>query len=43
MTRGKIIFHNGNGNLIASVISAVMRQTMSSLLGTDDRIMKQFA
>jgi hypothetical protein len=43
MAREIIIFHKGNGNLIASVINAVMRQTMSSLLGTDDRIMKQFA
>jgi hypothetical protein len=43
MTRGRIIFRKGNGNLIASVINAVMRQTMSSLHGTDDKIMKQFA
>jgi hypothetical protein len=43
MARGIIILHKGNGNLIANVINAVMRQTMSSLHGTDDKIMKQFA
>jgi hypothetical protein len=43
MTRGRIIFRKENGNLIASVINAVMRQIMSSLRGTDDKIMKQFA
>jgi hypothetical protein len=43
MTRGRIIFRKENGNLIASVINAVMRQTMSLLHGTDDKIMKQFA
>jgi hypothetical protein len=43
MIRGKTIFRKGNGSLTTNVVAAVMRQTISSLHGTDNKIMKQFA
>jgi hypothetical protein len=43
MIRGKIIFRKGNGRLTTNVVAAVMRQTISSLPCTDNKIIKQFA
>jgi hypothetical protein len=43
MIRGKIIFRKGNGRFTTNVVTAVMRQKMSSMHGTDNKIMKQFA
>jgi hypothetical protein len=43
MIRGKTIFRKEKGRLTTNVVAAVMRQTMSSLHGTDNKIMKQFA
>jgi hypothetical protein len=43
MMRGKTIFRKGSGRLTTNVVAAGMRQTISSLHGTDNKIMKQFA
>jgi hypothetical protein len=43
MMRGKTVFRKGSGRLTTNVVAAGMRQTMSSLHGTDNKIMKQFA
>jgi hypothetical protein len=43
MIRGKTIFRKGKGSLTTNVVTAVMRRTMSSLHGTDNKIMKLFA
>jgi hypothetical protein len=43
MIRGEIIFRKGHGRFTTNVVTAVMRKTISSLHGTDNKIMKQFA
>jgi hypothetical protein len=43
MTRGRIIFRKGKGSLTTNVVTAVMRQKMSSMHGTDNKLIKQFA
>jgi hypothetical protein len=43
MIRGKTIFRKGNGSLTINVAAAVMRPAISSLHGTDNKMMKQFA
>jgi len=43
MMRGKTIYRKVNGRLTTNVVAAGVRQTMSSLHGKDNKIMKQFA
>jgi hypothetical protein len=43
MIRGKKNFHKETRMLTTNVVAAVMRPAISSLHGTDNKIMKQFA
>jgi hypothetical protein len=43
MIRGKTIFRKEKRMMMTNVAPAVMRSAISSLNGTDDKMMKQFA
>jgi len=43
MIRGKIIFRKGKGKFTTNVANAVMRRTISSFHGTDNKMEKLFA
>jgi hypothetical protein len=43
MIRGKIVFRKGNWGFTTNVVKAVMKRTISSFHGTDNKIEKPFA